>query len=57
METKNRKAYNLSLSIYSHVRHHDYKSARYLLLELIELINEFVKEEELEAASTVKDSK
>lgn len=41
-----KKAYNLALSIYSHIRHHDYRSAKYLLLELIEIVEEFVKEEE-----------
>ena len=46
MRDKARKAYNLALSIYSHIRHHDYKGARYLLLELIAIVEEFVKEEE-----------
>ena len=44
--TKPKKIYNLALSVYSHVRHGDYKGARVLVIELLELLNEEIKKEE-----------
>ena len=41
-----RKSYNLALSIYRHVRHGDYKGAKYLLVELISIVEDICKEDE-----------
>ena len=40
-----RKAYNLALSIYSHVRHGDYIGAKHLIAELAIVIDELLIEE------------
>jgi hypothetical protein len=50
-----KKAYSLALSIYSHVRHGDYMSAKHLLLELTAVVNEIVAEEE--ATQKLKEAK
>ena len=41
-----RKAYNLALSIYSHVRHGDFIGAKHLLAELVIVVDELLKKEE-----------
>lgn len=41
-----KRIYNLALSIYSHIRHHDYIGARLMVIELLELLNNEIKEEE-----------
>jgi hypothetical protein len=41
---KFKKAYNLALSIYSHVRHEDYVGAKHLASELLNILDELTKE-------------
>lgn len=41
------RIYNLALSIYSHIRHHDYIGARLMVIELLDLLNKEIKDEEV----------
>ena len=49
-----RKAYNLALSIYSHVRHGDYIGAKHLLAELVDVVNTLLEEEKKHENETGK---
>ena len=42
-----RKAYNLALSIYSHIRHGDYIGAKHLLAELVITVDKILDEERI----------
>ena len=43
--SKYKRIYNLALSIYSHVRHEDYVGAKIMATELLELLEQRIKEE------------
>lgn len=40
-----KRKYNLALAIYSHVRHNDLVGARFLVIELLDLLNKHIEEE------------
>lgn len=47
-----KRKYNLALAIYSHVRHSDFVGARFLVIELLELLNKQIEEDNNEVKAS-----